>query len=56
MSSSTPADGLDAAREAVKRYEALSRKEKKRLKDAGIPLSEVLLIMFLQISERKKCP
>jgi hypothetical protein len=52
MKSSTP--GEDAARAAVERYKALSRKEKKRLKDANIPLSEILLIMFLQISSERQ--
>jgi hypothetical protein len=57
MKSSTPGDGIDAARDAVKRYKALPAKEKKRLKDAGIDVSEILTIMFLQISsERQNAP
>jgi len=41
---------MDAARKAVERYKKLSTKEKKWLKDNGISTSEVLFIMFLQIS------
>jgi hypothetical protein len=41
---------MDAAREAVERYRKLPAKEKKYLKDKGISVSEVLLILFLQIS------
>jgi hypothetical protein len=46
--------GMDAAREAVRRYDALSAKERKSLETKGIDISEVLLIMSLQVSDERK--
>jgi antitoxin component of RelBE/YafQ-DinJ toxin-antitoxin module len=47
-------EGLDAAREAVRIYEQLSDEEKEILKDHGIGVSEVLTIIFLQVSAERK--
>jgi hypothetical protein len=44
---------MDPAREAVECYRKFSAKEKKYLKDKGISVSEVLFILFLQISEER---